>query len=92
MFLSEAPTSRYKKFFKQFLLYCVSICINSKSVSQIFEIKFETGDINIFVLFGVTSAIHFQTKSTFSSGKKHPRLSLRQTFVENLSKFNVVKY
>ena len=49
----KALASYGKKTLKQFLLYCTSICLTSKSVSQIFEILFQTGDINIFVLRGV---------------------------------------
>ena len=44
--LLDAPTSRSKKIVKQFFPPCVSLCISSESVSQIFKITFQTGDIN----------------------------------------------
>ena len=43
--------------------------MNSKSVSQIFKILFQTGDINIFLLRGVFFSRYVQLKSSFS-GKK----------------------
>ena len=47
------PASCDKKFLKQFLLHCTSICISSKSMLQSFKILFQTEDINIYVLRGV---------------------------------------
>ena len=43
--------------------------MNSKSVSQIFKILFQTGDINIFLLRGVFFCRYVKLKSSFS-GKK----------------------
>ena len=43
--------------------------MSSKSVSQIFKILFQTGDINIFVLCGVFFSRYFQLKSSFSDEK-----------------------
>ena len=43
--------------------------MSSKSVSQIFEISFQTGDINIFVLRGVFFSRYIQLKSSFSDEK-----------------------
>ena len=40
--------------------------MSSKSVSQIFKILFQTGDINIFVLVGVFFSRYVQLKSFFS--------------------------
>ena len=40
--------------------------MSSKSVSQIFKIEFQTGDINIFVLRGVFFSRYAQLKSSFS--------------------------
>ena len=40
--------------------------MNSKTVSQIFKILFQTADINIFVLCGVFFGRNIQLKSTFS--------------------------
>ena len=53
----------------QFLLNYVSIYISSKSVSQIFKIIIQTGDINIFVHNSVISVLQFQIKTSFSSEK-----------------------
>ena len=39
--------------------------MSSKSVSQIFKILFQTGDINIFVLHGVFFSRYVQLKSSF---------------------------
>ena len=44
--------------------------MSSKSVSQIFNILFQTGDINIFVLRGVFFTRYVQLKSSFSDEKK----------------------
>ena len=43
--------------------------MSSKSVSQIFKILFQTGDINIFVLRGVFFSRYIQLKSSFSEEK-----------------------
>ena len=43
--------------------------MNSKSVSQIFKILFQTGDINIFVLHGVFFSRYVQLKSSCSDEK-----------------------
>ena len=43
--------------------------MNSKSVSRIFEILFQTGDINIFVLRSVFFSRYVQLKSSFSEEK-----------------------
>ena len=45
----KAPASCCKKLLNSFLLFCTSIFISSKSVSQIFKILFQTGYIIIFV-------------------------------------------
>ena len=55
-------------------------------MSQIFGVKFQIRDINIFVHRGVISVLHFQVKSGFSSEKKHPWENLRFTFVEKMLK------
>ena len=44
--------------------------MSSKSVSQIFKILFQTGDINIFVLRGVFVSRYVQLKSSFSDEKE----------------------
>ena len=41
----------------------------SKSVSQIFKILFQTGDINIFALRGVFFSGYVQIESSFSDEK-----------------------
>ena len=43
--------------------------MSSKSMSQIFKILFQTGDINIFVLRGVFFNRYVQLKSAFSGEK-----------------------
>ena len=65
--------------------------MSSKSMSQIFKILFQTGDINIFVLCGVFFSRYIQLKSSLPN-KKHQQLHLRHTLVEKLSKINVAKY
>ena len=50
------------------MVHCTSICMGSKSVSQIFKILFHTGDLNNFVLNGVLSR-YVQLKSSFSDEK-----------------------
>ena len=44
--------------------------MSSKSVSQIFKILFQTGDINIFVLRGVFSSRYVRLKRYFPDKKK----------------------
>ena len=66
--------------------------MSSKSVSQIFKILFQTGDINIFVLRGVFFSRYVQRKSNFSNEKIHQRGNLRHTFVARLSKINMAEY
>ena len=43
--------------------------MSSKSVSQIFKILFQTGDINIFVVLGVFFSRYVQLKSSFYDEK-----------------------
>ena len=43
--------------------------MSSGSVSQIFKILFETGDVNIFVLCGVFFSRYNELKSSFSDEK-----------------------
>ena len=43
--------------------------MSSKSVSQIFKILFQTGDINVFVLRDVFFSRYLQLKSSFSDEK-----------------------
>ena len=43
--------------------------MGSKSVSQIFKISFQTGDVNVFVLRAVFFSIYNQLKSSFSDKK-----------------------
>ena len=45
--------------------------MSSKSVSQIFKILFQTGDINIIVLRGVFFSRYVQLKSSYSDKKKN---------------------
>ena len=48
---------------KQFLLHSTFVCMSSKSVFQIFEILFQTGDINIIVVRGAFFSRYVQLKS-----------------------------
>ena len=57
--------------------------MSPKSVSQIFKILFQTGDINIFVLFDVFFSRYVQLKSSFPD-KKCGRV-LRQNSVTGRS-------
>ena len=50
-------------------MHCTSICVSSKSVSQIFKILLQAGDINIFVLCGVLFSRYVQLESSFSDEK-----------------------
>ena len=56
-------------------MHCTFICMSSKSVSQIFKILFQTGDINVFALGGVFFSRCVQLKSSFfdekTSGVRH---------------------
>ena len=69
MLFPKAPASCGKNFLKWFSLHCTSFWMSSKSVSQIFKILFQTGDINIFVLRGVFFSRYVQLKSSFSDKK-----------------------
>ena len=44
--------------------------MSSKSVSQIFKILFQTGDVSVFVLCGAFCGRYIQLKSSFSDEKK----------------------
>ena len=65
--------------------------MSSKSVSQIFIILFQIGDINIFLYSGVFFSRYVQLKSFFSDEKKQ-LWNLRRTLVEKLLKINVAKH
>ena len=54
--------------------------MSSKSVSQIFKILFQTGDINSFVLLGVIFSRCAQLKSSFSDEKKIPAVKSETNF------------
>ena len=43
--------------------------MSSKFMSEIFEISFQTGDINTFILLGVFFSRYVQLKSSFSDEK-----------------------
>ena len=43
--------------------------MNPKSVSQVFKVLFQTGDINIFVIGGVFFSSYLELKSSFSDKK-----------------------
>ena len=64
--------------------------MSSKSVSQIFKILFQTGDINTFVLRGAFFGRYVQLKSSFSDKKKQ-QWNLRHILVEELLKTNVAR-
>ena len=68
-YFPKAPASCGKKILKLFSLHCTSICMSSKIVSQIFKIFSQTGDINVFVLWGVFFSRYVQLKILFSHGK-----------------------
>ena len=55
-----------KKKFEIIFDDCTSICVSSKSVSQISKILFQFGDINIFVLLVVSFSRYIQLKRSFS--------------------------
>ena len=54
MFLSKAPTACHKKMWNSICFHCVSICISSKSVSQVFKILFHKLETVIFLSFVVS--------------------------------------
>lgn len=89
-FLSEAPTLRFKKIVKWFLLYCVSISISLKNVSHILKIIFRTLDVNVFAHHGVISVLYFQIQSSLS-GKKNPHAVESETrFCGKMLNFKMV--
>ena len=62
-----------------------------KNVSQIFKILFQPGDINIFVLRGVSFlVVLFNSKAPFLT--KKTAVKSETHFSEKLSKINVAKY
>ena len=69
MLFPKTPASCCKKILNQFLLHCTFIYISSKSVSQIFKILFQTGDISIFVFHSVFLSRYIQLKSSLSAKK-----------------------
>ena len=60
--------------------------MSSKSVSQIFKVLFQTGNINISVLHSVFFSRYVQLKRSFSDDEKHQRWNLRHTLVEKHGK------
>ena len=52
------------------MLRCTFIRMNSKIVPRIFKILFQTGDINILVLLGVSFSRYVQLKRSFPDEKK----------------------
>ena len=68
MLFPEAPSYDKKNFKINFGALC-SICTSSKSVSQIFKILFQTGNIDTFVVYVVFFSRHVQIKISFSDGK-----------------------
>ena len=65
--------------------------MNSKSVSQIFKILFQTGDINTFVFRSIFFSRYVKLKSSFSD-EEDISCEIWDTSVDKLSKINVVKY
>ena len=65
--------------------------MSSKSVSQIFKILFQTGDINVFVLRGVFFSRYVQLKSSFSD-KKVSAVKSETHFSRQAIEINVAKY
>ena len=63
MLFLKAPSLLWLKIFRKIFAACICMC--SKSVSQIFKILFQTGDINIFVIGGVFFSRYVRLKSTF---------------------------
>ena len=64
-------------------------------MSPIFNILFQTGDINTFVFRRVFFSRYLQLKSSFSDEKiweENQAGNLRHALVEKLSKINVAKY
>ena len=65
MLFPEAPASSNKEILKQFLLHSTSICISSKSVSQIFKSCFKL-EILIMLSFVVSFLVDmFNLKAPF---------------------------
>ena len=64
--------------------------MSSKSLSQIFKILPQAGDINTFVICGVFFSRYVQLKGSFS-GKKYISSEIWDT-VEKLLKINVAKF
>ena len=50
-------------------------------MSQIFKIRFQTSDINLFVFSGVISVIYFQMKNSFYKGK-HLQWNLKLALIK----------
>ena len=73
MLFSRAPASYGEKKIKKFLLHCASNFMNSKGVSQIFKILFQTEDTNIFILCGVFFSRYVQLEGSFFDEKNISR-------------------
>ena len=69
MLFPKAPASYCKNVLNKFLLHYAYILISSKSMSQIFKILFQTGNINIFVICAVFFSRYVKLKSFFSDEK-----------------------
>ena len=70
MLFPKAPAYCCKKKLNWSLLHWTSTLMSSKSMSQVFEILFQDGDISIFVFRGgVSFSVYVQLKSSFSDEK-----------------------
>ena len=74
--VSKSCSLLWKKKLNNFCCIVILFVWAQKSVSQIFEILFQTGDINIFVLLGVFISI-CSTKKLLSRQNKHQWWNLR---------------
>ena len=71
MLFPKAPVPCGKKVLKQFLQYRTSICMTSKTLSQIFQILFQTEGFKNVFLRSVFFNRYVQLESSFSDEKKN---------------------
>ena len=65
--------------------------MSSKSVSQVFKILFQTGDLNIFVLLGVLLVDMFKQKASFLT-KKTLAVKSKTNFSKEAIKVGLARY
>ena len=89
--IAKSSSFLWQKIFEIIFAALYFYLVSSVSLSQIFKIWLQTGNINILILRGIFYSRHVQLESSFLT-KKNQRWNLRHTLVEKLPEIDVAKY